>query len=94
MTLELDPLKLNYFGCGVVGSIGAEVVKIIKVFESGKPFPARHRRFSFWFFRTLLALFGGVAAFAANPNNELTAIGIGAAAPALLENLARRESDP
>jgi len=69
-----------------VGSAAIEALKIVRVYESGKPLPARYRRIGFWFFRAVLACGAGVLATAMGNQNEYLAFYIGASFPAFLEN--------
>jgi hypothetical protein len=52
------------FLLGIAGSIAVEVWNLSKIYESGKRLPARYQRWGFWVVRSLLALIGGVLAFA------------------------------
>jgi hypothetical protein len=88
-----DPLRM--FLLGVVGSVAVEAWDIHRAFVSGRPLPARYYKTLYWVVRGIIALTGGVLAWAYHMQGEradLLAINIGASASALLSTFTRPEA--
>ena len=85
--------SLKMFLFGIAGSAAIEVLKILSIYESGRQFPARYKKKGFWFVRALLALIGGLLAWAYGVQSTILAFHIGAATPVILENLSRSRPD-
>lgn len=81
--------SLRAFLFGVVGSIAVEVLRVIRVYETGRRMPARYHRWGYWVMRSLLATTGGILAVAYAVKSDILAFHIGASAPAILATLAR-----
>jgi hypothetical protein len=68
-----------------VGSVAVDVIAILAIYRADKEFPPEYKKYGYWFFRIVLALIGGVLAFAFGARTPLLALQIGATAPALIE---------
>lgn len=85
--------QIRIFLFALAGSITIEALKIVRIYEAGKPLPARYRRVGFWFSRTVLACGAGVLAVAVGNPNDYLAFYIGASFPAFLQNVSQHPSE-
>lgn len=84
------PLETFIWGFG--GSLAVEIVTLNQHLTASRTvrLPARYKRPLFWFCRLLLAAMGGGLALAYHiQDNQLLAANIGAAAPLIIQALAR-----
>ena len=87
------PDEWRIFALGAFGSLAVEAVNIIRAYEAGRPLSVRYRRPVFIITRVLLAVCGGVLAWAYGINNNILAIHIGASAPLILQSMAQAPPD-
>jgi hypothetical protein len=86
-TRAVADLELRNFLLGFAGSCCVEVVILYKYFVAGRRLPKRYSRWAFWVVRAGLAGTGGLLAWAYAPSNDILALNIGAAAPAIIDNV-------
>lgn len=79
---------------GLAGSAAVEALKIVLIYEAGRPLPIRYSRIGFWIARICLALGAGVLAVSWGNQNAYLAFYIGASFPAFLESASRNPPDP
>ena len=80
---------LRIFLFGFLGSVAVEVVRVVRVYEEGRAFPARYRNRGFWVVRGVLALIGGCLAVAYRVPSDILALHVGASTPIITETFAR-----
>ena len=82
--------SLRIFVCAVFGSVALEIINVLRIYEAGRVFPARYRRYGFWIVRLLVALSGGAVALIMKANNDYIAFQVGMTAPAIVIAMSRR----
>lgn len=70
---------------GFAGSLAVEVATLANGVRAGRPVPKRFRRASYWLMSLLTATVGGLVAIAAQVQNPLFAMHLGAGTPLLLD---------
>lgn len=94
----MDSYSLPIFGItlssgfvwGFAGSMAVEIMTIYNAWDSNKGLPMRHKNFTFWIVRLLVACIGGGLADAYGIiGNHLLAANIGASAPAIIHSFER-----
>lgn len=89
----MNPQQWTTFAWGCAGSLAVEVVELHVAYRAGKRIPARYRKVGFWLTRTALALIGGGVAVAYGAEQPLHAATVGAAAPLIVERMAKALPD-
>ncbi len=77
------------FLCGMIGSASVELLSVLKLYHSGRPFPSRYRKIGFWLVRFSLALIAGFLSSLYAPSNLVLAMHIGASTPLLISAFAQ-----
>ena len=85
----VEDLPYLPFLYGFSGSAAVEVVKILAIYETGRKFPARYKKWGFWLVRFILALIGGTLAVAYAVTNPVVAFHVGASVSTIVESVAR-----
>ena len=81
---------MHIFWWGCIGSISVEVIEIWQYYRSNPiKFPERHKRFSYYFIRLLVAFIAGGVAMAFEAQNAKAAIALGAAAPLIIDKFSQ-----
>jgi len=78
------------FALGMVGSVGIVLTELLEHYTHHKSLvrlPAYYKTFTYWIIRFSIACLGGVVAMAMKPEHAISAIGIGATAPAIMKVL-------
>jgi hypothetical protein len=83
---------MDLFLWGVLGSLAVEVVHLVKVFNSGRPFPKKFKVRWYWVVRAMLAAVAGLVAVATQFELPLLALQVGAATPWIVDTWAKRRS--
>lgn len=80
---------------GFAGSFAVEVITLYQIFLSPRPaIPLRYRSVSFWIVRFFVAVVAGTLAVAYNIEHALQAMGIGAAAPIIIQAFGQGRRPP
>jgi len=81
---------MHVFWWGCVGSISVEVIEIFQYYRSDPiKFPARYQKFLYYIIRILVACIAGCVVIALEAQNAKAAIGLGAAAPLIIDKFSQ-----
>lgn len=81
---------LEQFLWGFIGSVAAEIVTLVQLFESGIPLHGRYKSFGFWVVRFMLTLLAGCLVIVYDIQSRPLAIHIGVTTPLIIRALSQK----